>query len=211
MGVWIETQHLFGEAIDIKSHPAWVCGLKQTKWLLSLVLRRHTLRGCVDWNSLFTERRRELQSHPAWVCGLKLWEGLHFCGRRRSHPAWVCGLKRLCWKSYLTALTCHTLRGCVDWNLFEDEEVTPSDVTPCVGVWIETYNARIVKILHESHPAWVCGLKHPNNDSYVSIRGHTLRGCVDWNNPFRKLLIQISLSHPAWVCGLKLVYHQNKE
>ena len=52
-------------------------------------------------------------------------------------------------------------------------------VTPCVGVWIETYNARIVKILHESHPAWVCGLKHPNNDSYVSIRGHTLRGCVD--------------------------------
>ena len=30
-----------------------------------------------------------------------------------------------------------------------------------------------------SHPAWVCGLKHPNNDSYVSIRGHTLRGCVD--------------------------------
>ena len=52
-------------------------------------------------------------------------------------------------------------------------------VTPCVGVWIETYTARIVKILHESHPAWVCGLKHPNNDSYVSIRGHTLRGCVD--------------------------------
>ena len=31
----------------------------------------------------------------------------------------------------------------------------------------------------QSHPAWVCGLKHPNNDSYVSIRGHTLRGCVD--------------------------------
>lgn len=31
----------------------------------------------------------------------------------------------------------------------------------------------------ESHHAWVCGLKHPNNDSYVSIRGHTLRGCVD--------------------------------
>ena len=61
----------------------------------------------------------------------------------------------------------------------------------------------------ESHPAWVCGLKHPNNDSYVSIRGHTLRGCLDLNNPFRKLLIQISLSHPAWVCGLKLgtVYH----
>ena len=74
-----------------------------------------------------------------------------------SHPAWVCGLKP-------QKLSCKTQTELV---------------TPCVGVWIETYNARIVKILHESHPAWVCGLKHPNNDSYVSIRGHTLRGCVD--------------------------------
>ena len=74
-----------------------------------------------------------------------------------SHPAWVCGLKP------------HSPMRCI----------IGTHVTPCVGVWIETYNARIVKILHESHPAWVCGLKHPNNDSYVSIRGHTLRGCVD--------------------------------
>ena len=34
----------------------------------------------------------------------------------------------------------------------------------------------------ESHPAWVCGLKH--------------RGC--WHGVSRSLL-----SHPAWVCGLK--------
>ena len=34
-------------------------------------------------------------------------------------------------------------------------------VTPCVGVWIETYNARIVENTPWSHPAWVCGLKHP--------------------------------------------------
>ena len=149
-------------------------------------------------------------SHPAWVCGLKLTDDDKIILHASSHPAWVCGLKLHSVAIWLS-IRSHTLRGCVDWNLFEDEEVTPSDVTPCVGVWIETYNARIVKILHESHPAWVCGLKHPNNDSYVSIRGHTLRGCVDWNNPFRKLLIQISLSHPAWVCGLKLVYHQNKE
>ena len=33
----------------------------------------------------------------------------------------------------------------------------------------------------ESHPAWVCGLKHASN---------LLRCCI-------------SLSHPAWVCGLK--------
>ena len=34
----------------------------------------------------------------------------------------------------------------------------------------------------ESHPAWVCGLKHDCTYS----------------------LLQISSSHPAWVCGLKL-------
>ena len=34
----------------------------------------------------------------------------------------------------------------------------------------------------ESHPAWVCGLKHPKEFG---------------------LIIQ-TMSHPAWVCGLKL-------
>lgn len=34
----------------------------------------------------------------------------------------------------------------------------------------------------ESHPAWVCGLKHDCTYS----------------------LLQISSSHPAWVCGLRL-------
>ena len=71
VGVWIETQHLIGEAIDIKSHPAWVCGLKRLKrktTLLNLKVtpcvgvwietnesgdihfgyESHTLRGCVD-------------------------------------------------------------------------------------------------------------------------------------------------------------------
>ena len=52
-----------------------------------------------------------------------------------------------------------------------------------MGVWIETNWEAMQKFVNMSHPAWVCGLKHPNNDSYVSIRG----------------------SHPAWVCGLKLI------
>ena len=33
-------------------------------------------------------------------------------------------------------------------------------VTPCVGVWIETYSEHIANVQ----------------------KGHTLRGCVDWNN-----------------------------
>ena len=55
-----------------------------------------------------------------------------------SHPAWVCGLKlsRLEW-----------YRLCLQ-------------VTPCVGVWIETFGLEVDVFVSESHPAWVCGLKH---------------------------------------------------
>ncbi len=53
-----------------------------------------------------------------------------------SHPAWVCGLKQR-WK----------------------EVVQFSSVTPCVGVWIETYELRNALDYGTSHPAWVCGLK----------------------------------------------------
>ena len=78
-------------------------------------------------------------------------------------------------------LHCHTLRGCVDWNftlcnLYYWPRVTPcvgvwietimhprqtgqGIVTPCVGVWIETYSEHIANVQ----------------------KGHTLRGCVDWN------------------------------
>ena len=31
----------------------------------------------------------------------------------------------------------------------------------------------------ESHPAWVCGLKHFSHEYHSFIPGHTLRGCVD--------------------------------
>ena len=54
-----------------------------------------------------------------------------------SHPAWVCGLKHNQMMKFIE-----------------------TEVTPCVGVWIET-----IKINYESkskrlsHPAWVCGLK----------------------------------------------------
>ena len=32
----------------------------------------------------------------------------------------------------------------------------------------------------ESHPAWVCGLKHQEREHHLfRLRCHTLRGCVD--------------------------------
>ena len=54
-----------------------------------------------------------------------------------SHPAWVCGLKQ-----------------------FQPERLAKeTDVTPCVGVWIETLYGTENNIVNMSHPAWVCGLK----------------------------------------------------
>ena len=34
-------------------------------------------------------------------------------------------------------------------------------------------------IFHASHPAWVCGLKRKTELILSISRGHTLRGCVD--------------------------------
>ena len=74
VGVWIETQRVRGS----RSTPA-----------------RHTLRGCVDWN---TNNHR------------------HDQGQCSSHPSWVCGLKLIV-LPYSAVRRSHTLRGCVDWNL----------------------------------------------------------------------------------------------
>ena len=121
----------------------------------------HTLRGCVDWN-MFIElgKKYGLMSHPAWVCGLK-----HGC------------------VIYINCMRCHTLRGCVDWNINYSLLFAVLLVTPCVGVWIETFLIMIRLKSLMSHPAWVCGLK----PQLVTTRP-------------RK-----DVSHPAWVCGLKLI------
>ena len=70
-------------------------------------------------NLLIYNMLLDIESHPAWVCGLKL--------RTGSHPQ--------------SALS-HTLRGCVDWNFMPDylNDLKFNQVTPCVGVWIETEN-----------------------------------------------------------------------
>ena len=57
------------------------------------------------------------------------------------------------------------------------------NVTPCVGVWIETPVLKSIYLFSPSHPAWVCGLKPV--DDYLTTN--------EWK------------SHPAWVCGLKHV------
>ena len=48
VGVWIETIDGLTEEWIKKSHPAWVCGLKQLPIDYFFDRDGHTLRGCVD-------------------------------------------------------------------------------------------------------------------------------------------------------------------
>ena len=57
-----------------------------------------------------------VESHPTWVCGLKHARARAVLVCYLSHPTWVCGLKQL-------------------QNLPQNHI---EDVTPYVGVWIET-------------------------------------------------------------------------
>ena len=77
------------------------------------------------------------------------------------------------------------------------------DVTPCVGVWIETITLYQHSEPELSHPAWVCGLKLKRYHSDMTLaESHPAWVCGLKLCCKRFSVIQI-LSHPAWVCGLK--------
>ena len=106
---------IYNMLLDIESHPAWVCGLKQSRNSLHTKLVKVT--PCVGvWIETLglIVIVDSIKSHPAWVCGLKPLTARRRSAPHGSHPAWVCGLKRHTLRVTLTALVRHTLRGCVD-------------------------------------------------------------------------------------------------
>ena len=190
VGVWIETILYTHSRIFRKSHPTWVCGLKLLYWVHRRLPHSHTLRGCVDWNLTISSDICPTDCHT--LRGCVDWN--FFLLNKSSAPI------------------CHTLRGCVDWNLpivsiFSGTEVTPyvgvwietshqvpyalfPIVTPYVGVWIETDGVMAAFPTSVSHPTWVCGLKPFVGNIWWEFLSHTLRGCVDWNSMylFRQML-----------------------
>ena len=126
----------------------------------------------------------------------------------------------------------HTLRGCVDWNWlihttqrtyqvtpfvgvwietrYASSQDLPLGVTPFVGVWIETCPSRYTQTASESHTLRGCVDWNKCRPSLLyPIFGHTLRGCVDWNRLIHSAERPYQMSHPSWVCGLKLLRLQN--
>ena len=89
----------------------------RTGWILYFRMC-HTLRGCVDWNFIRMIHNNQQEGHTLRGCvdwNLRITD-ISSC-TRKSHPAWVCGLK-----------------------LNVGKILNGKNVTPCVGVWIETRN-----------------------------------------------------------------------
>ena len=83
------------------------------------VYASHTLRGCVDWNSSQqTEVKKSVKSHPSWVCGLKQMSQCRSDGGRCVTPFVGVWIETIGIIFYAQDHYGHTLRGCVDWNLF---------------------------------------------------------------------------------------------
>ena len=124
-----------------ESHPAWVCGLKHYRdyrlvdvrfvtpcvgvWIETQQVCPykagywcHTLRGCVDWNSISLQYGLGGMVTPCVGVWIETRSTLLAFLTSSSHPAWVCGLKLITIILMLHRL-CHTLRGCVDWNLYQ--------------------------------------------------------------------------------------------
>ena len=137
VGVWIETLTV-GDVASGRGVTPFV-GV----WIETVIRKKQPGRYFVtpfvgvwiETSRLITTEDMEL-SHPSWVCGLKRPDRLGWLTAQGSHPSWVCGLKL-------------DLLGIV---------AKLCEVTPFVGVWIETW-ASVTR--RRAKP------------------GHTLRGCVD--------------------------------
>ena len=95
---------------------------------------------------------------------------------------WECGLKQVRIYHY-NILGRHSPCGSVDWNYINNIQDVYDNVTPRVGVWIETGKIYVSQDDNKSLPVWECGLKHCS---------------LSWN-------LYGNLSLPVWECGLKHV------
>ena len=107
---------IYNMLLDIESHPAWVCGLKQ---LPSKKTIDAFVTPCVG----------------VWIETLCQYKAT---SHSMSHPAWVCGLKQN--NRHLPPL--YHVTPCVGvWieTCSQNRRRFVGKVTPCVGVWIETW------------------------------------------------------------------------
>ena len=228
MGVWIETKLPTPLSITPTVTPFVGVWIETLKVGVALKAVGHTLRGCVDWNvsSFFGCSASRVtpfvgvwietkifdtlivvddKSHPSWVCGLKLLTKLQYESWRKSHPSWVCGLKQEKRKNRLNLADVTPFVGVWIETCKDDIEKFKAEVTPFVGVWIETPSPPTTTKHLSRHTLRGCvDWNYVVSLADYYTRSHTLRGCVDWNQGNKDEMSKELGSHPSWVCGLKL-------
>ena len=174
-----------------RSHPAWVCGLKLLVNRALALNKRHTLRGCVDWNLREAFRFGILAVTPCVGVWIETIRATEYLQRWKVTPCVGVWIETSTLILLHLRMISHTLRGCVDWNFRNKSpsrrlSVTPCvgvwietpdllkaadccQVTPCVGVWIETSYVNSLSAAPLSHPAWVCGLKQAFRPDFSDV------------------------------------------
>ena len=117
MGVWIETSLLFARGLQVKSHPVWVCGLKQIEFWQ--IFRCYPVRPCMGvwietWISLLRWKT------PNVTPCMGVWIETQ-AGHLPHLTNWVTPCMGVWIETGLLRSSCcrtqsHTLYGCVDWN-----------------------------------------------------------------------------------------------
>jgi len=113
-GVWIEISAVYLTCAGQKSHPTRVCGLKLVVGRRPVHDRRHTPRGCVDWNTALLTASLDYAVTPHAGVWIEICSALTWSIPTPSHPTRVCGLKFPCRRREENIYR-HTPRGCVDW------------------------------------------------------------------------------------------------
>ena len=107
---------IYNMLLDIESHPAWVCGLKQFNKKSYAEAKKVTPCVGVWIETLVLDKNQSLTYvTPCVGVWIETCRSISVQIQHMSHPAWVCGLKPVQIIRMLIPL-----------------------VTPCVGVWIET-------------------------------------------------------------------------
>ena len=146
--------------LRLKSHPSWVCGLKQ-----SYDTDKIFERGVTPFVGVWIEtanfcsccyRTRVTPFVGVWIETLT--SDLLF-EPNKSHPSWVCGLKQYVVKyGKIDEFVTPFVGVWIETKSFQLTDFG-TIVTPFVGVWIETTYVCFEASTSRSHPSWVCGLK----------------------------------------------------
>ena len=110
-------------------------------------------------NLLIYNMLLDIESHPAWVCGLKQLLMLDHITTECVTPCVGVWIETFITNKYTGARVVTPCVGVWIETYINMNELSAEPVTPCVGVWIETNIALMWKRPKRSHPAWVCGLK----------------------------------------------------